>query len=88
MQNRLDLEIHDYLVRYLAEEISLQEFRGWFDASTWDLGERGANNDASDLAGEIELRLAEFSNGHWTEAELREKLQSLLRVPIPHRDLS
>lgn len=80
MQNGLDLEIHNQLVRYLAGEISLRDFRAWFDASTWHMEERGANRDALDLAGVIEFRLAEFSNAHWTEEELRSRLLPLVRV--------
>lgn len=79
MKSLIDLEIHNQLVQYLAEDISLREFRNWFDASTWNMEQRGANHDALELAGEIELRLSEFSNGHWTEVELRNMLLPLVR---------
>jgi|SRR3990172_5128588 len=79
MERRLDLDIHDQLVSYLAGDKSLTAFRDWFDSSTWDMGEIGANQDALRLAGEVELRLAEFSNGHWTEDELKSKLLPLIR---------
>jgi hypothetical protein len=42
--------------------------------------EAGASRDAVDLAGEIELRLSEFSLGHWSEDELRNKLMPLVRA--------
>jgi hypothetical protein len=80
MESQLDLQIRDQLVRYLGKEISLKEFRNWFDASTWDMERSGANRDAMELAGEIELRLSEFSNGHWTEEELRNKLMPLVET--------
>jgi len=57
MVNQLDLEIHNQLVRYLADEIPLEEFRDWFDQSTWD-GELQGNTGENELAAEIELRLA------------------------------
>jgi hypothetical protein len=80
MERRLDLDIHNQLVSYLAGDSSLQAFRDWFDSSTWDMEETGANQDALRLAGEVELRLAEFSNGHWTEDELRSKLLPLIQT--------
>lgn len=76
----LDLEIYNQLVDYLGGEKPLKEFRDWFDASTWQMHELGANRDAVELASEIELRLSEFSYGHWTEAELRNKLMPLVRA--------
>ncbi len=80
MKDRIDLEIYNQLVRYLAKDISLREFRDWFDTSTWDLQEMGAPQDAWEVAGEIELRLSELSSGHWTEDELRDRLTSLASV--------
>ena len=85
MERRLDLDIHDQLVQYVAGETTLLAFRDWFDSSSWDLEERGANQDAFRLAGEVELRLAEFSNGHWTESELRSKLLPLIQT-LTQRD--
>lgn len=76
---QLDLEIHNQLVRYVAQEISAEQFRDWFDVATWDV-EQSGNRTAQELAGEIELRLAEFSSGHLTEEELRAKLRPLIGV--------
>ena len=56
-------------VRELVDgRVSLREFQAWFLPATWELSE--AEPIAEDLTAEIELRLAEFSNGHWTESEL------------------
>lgn len=79
MKIRLDLEIHSQLVKYLAGEQALGDFRDWFDASTWDIEQSGLSQDAFEVAGEIELRFSEFSNGHLTETELRKKLLPLAR---------
>lgn len=73
----LDIEIRDKLAKYLANEISLEEFQDWFVPGTWEVRESG-NTSAIELSAEIALRLAEFSNGHWTELSLREKLRPLL----------
>ncbi len=79
MTSGIDLEIRASLVRYLSDDISLAGFEDWFVPVAWGI-ERTGNQGAIELAGEIELRLAEFSNGHWSEPELRSKLASLAGV--------
>jgi hypothetical protein len=79
MTGAIDLEIRDRLARYLNREISLDEFEEWFVPVAWSI-EQARNPRAIELAGELELRLAEFSNGHWTEAELRSKLEPLVSI--------
>lgn len=81
MMSQLDLEIHNQLVKYLASEISLEQFRDWFDASTWDV-QRTENQATQELAAEIELRLAEYTNGHRREDELRAILMPLVAVIV------
>jgi hypothetical protein len=76
MTREIDLEIRDRLSQYLDEGISLGQFEEWFVPVAWGIP-RTANQDTLGLVGEIELRLAEFSNGHWTEPELRTKLEPL-----------
>ena len=78
MDQQLALEIQNYVARYLSGEISLEDFRSWFDVATWDAFD-AATTAAQQLAGQIDLWLAEFSKGHWTESELREKLRPLAR---------
>jgi hypothetical protein len=90
MTGAIDLEIRDRLARYLNGDISLHDFEDWFVPVSWDI-EQIHNSKANELAGEIELRLAEFSNGDWTEAELRSKLEPLVSIyrteliPLPQR---
>ena len=81
MTSGIDLEIRASLVRYLNDDMSLAEFEDWFVPVAWGI-ERTGNRGAIELAGEIELRLAEFSNGHWSEPELRSKLASLADVYV------
>ena len=76
MASGTDLEIRDRLAQYLDGEISLRQFEDWFVPVAWNVA-RNANDGTVALVGEIELRLAEFANGHWTEPELRTKLQPL-----------
>jgi hypothetical protein len=67
----LDLEISYHVARYINGDESLADFRRWLLPIVWDLAEPGNDQDASRLASRIELRLAEFLNGHWTEDDLR-----------------
>ncbi len=77
MYSAAQQEIRQQLCRYLAGDIGLGEFQRWFVPSTWNV-EKLADPDAETLVNEIHLRLAEFSNGHLVEAELREKLSPLV----------
>jgi hypothetical protein len=70
-------EVQRYLATYLSGEISLSQFRDWFDAETWDL-DMQPDTPLGQVVGEIELRMAEFTNGHRTEDDLRYHLESLL----------
>jgi hypothetical protein len=72
-----DVEIKLWLDRYLRREIILREFQRWFVPSTWNIDET-ENRVARDIAAYIDLKLAEFSNRHWTEDELREQLGQIL----------
>ncbi len=76
MQSSCEREIRAWLARYLAAEISLRAFEEWFIPLTW-VRAPGEDRACDDLANEIELRLAEFTSGHWTEQELRELLGTL-----------
>lgn len=80
MPSSLDLEIRKWVARYLAGEISLSVFEEWFIPATWNV-EQSGNIEAVDLAHEIDLLLAEHSNGHWTESELREHFRPLSENP-------
>lgn len=73
----LDLEISYRLARYATGAESLAEFRRWLLPIVWDLAEPG-NDEVSQLASRIELRLAEFMNGHWTEDDLRRLFLSVV----------
>jgi len=77
MNSSLLSEIRDHLRQYLSREITLDDFRDWFDAETWDIIDK-CPAATQQLAGEIELRVAEFTNGHLSETELRTMLQNLL----------
>jgi hypothetical protein len=64
------------LARYLAREISLGEFVQVFLPLSWTAS-AAEEHAIGDLLHEIELRLAEHSNSHLTEEELRQHLTRL-----------
>jgi hypothetical protein len=77
MLHSLEFKIHEKLAEYLAGEISLSEFEDWFFSETWDIDQLD-NPTLANLVYGIKLTLAEFSNGDWTETELRSMLRPFL----------
>ncbi len=77
MTHSLEFNIHEKLAEYLAGEILLRDFEDWFFSETWDIDQMD-NPTLVNLVYGIKLSLAEFSNGDWTEAELRSMLRPFL----------
>lgn len=67
-----ELEIRGQLARYLSNEISLDDFEDWFVPRSWNF-DAASTPSLQDMVSEIELLLAEYSNGHITEEDLRQK---------------
>lgn len=83
-------DLQDRLARYLDSVSTLREFRDWFDSETWGLAAE-PDSLVRRIAGEIELRFAEFAAGHLTEMELRSQLENLLsttdfQLPITYKE--
>ena len=74
METSLDHDIRERLARYLRGETGLRDFDAWFVPATWEVDQE-RDPVAYDLTNEISLRLAEYSNGHWNEAELKDRLR-------------
>ena len=81
MTHSLDFNIRERLAEYLADEISLRDFENWFFPETWDI-DRLDDLALTNLVYGIKLRLAEFSNGDWTETELRSRLRPFLEKHV------
>jgi hypothetical protein len=69
-------EVREELTKFLAHAQTLDALNEWLSRNTWNLHRE--SSAVKELVGAIELRLAEFSNGHWDEKELREHLVALL----------
>lgn len=76
MADSLDQEIQQRLDWYLRGDMSLAEFEAWLVPAAWDISPQ-SDSVAHDLAMAITLRIAEFTNGDWTEDELRAELEEL-----------
>ena len=72
----MESEIRRRLKDYLSGRLSIQAFQEWFVPATWDI-EKQASENLRRLVYGIELRLAEYTNGHWSPAELKDYLQPL-----------
>lgn len=73
----LDSELRERLHRYVVGEIDLHSFREWFVAQAWNIDKRVDESTAA-LVHEVDLVLAEFDHGDWTEEEVKHHFNSLI----------
>jgi len=81
MEKTLEMQICEKLQRFVSSNITLAEFNHWFTPRTWDTRKMEDEN-LENLANEIELRIAEYSNGDWTKKELKEILKPLVTPKV------
>jgi hypothetical protein len=67
--------------RLLDHERSLDDFNQWLASNSWNITKEQPNSKARAMTGEIELALAEYSEGHLSMHDLRERLSALLSSP-------
>lgn len=79
MNPSLDNIIRERLASYLLGEFSLEDLKDWFIPVLLDV-DHSENQKAINMAYEIELRLAEYSNGYWDEDELRNLFRPLVDI--------
>lgn len=77
-----DPRIARHLRSFLSGKITLRQFGEWFVPQAWEIELREAPGVAA-LARKVELRIAEHSSGHRTDADLRARLEEL--VPAPRK---
>lgn len=73
-------ELTHELSRYIRGEIPLQTFHSWFAPILWKIEELG-DPEAEELAYDVTLRLSEYSQGQWSEPQLKTILHDLSHVP-------
>ena|SRR3990172_2220908 len=77
MVTRLYRQITSKVFDYLDGKITLDDMDSWLVSRTWNLDPE-AEPSTNDLALTIQLRLAEYSNGHLTKQQLNSHLSELL----------
>jgi hypothetical protein len=77
MDFQSEFELRQELGRYLKGQCTLKEFEDWFVPRSWDFNQN-SNPSLQKLVAQVELSLAEFSNGDWSEKELRQQLGILM----------
>jgi hypothetical protein len=78
MQAFLDLEVREQLAKCLTGKTSLDDFRTWLAPITMVV-EQSGNVNAVQVVHDIELAMAEFTSGHWTEAQLHDLLRPFVQ---------
>jgi hypothetical protein len=76
-----DLQLREQLAKFLAGNLSRDEFEDWFVQSSWNMHEK-ADFETQRLVSAIELLLAENSSGHLLDKDLYEELRSLASIRI------
>lgn len=77
MNPSLDNDIRGKLASYLLDKFSLEDFKDWFIPVLLAV-DHSENQNAINMAYEIELRLAEYSSGYWNDDELKQLLRPLV----------
>ncbi len=73
---KLYQQIINKLCKYIDGDITLQSFGKWFVPAVWDIDPKDVA--LNKLVYSIKLLFAEYSNGHWTKEQLRERLIDLI----------
>jgi len=77
MDFQSEFELRQELARYLKGQCTLKDFEDWFVPRSWNFN-LNSNPSLQKLVSQIELSIAEFSNGDWTEKELRQQFSILM----------
>ena len=65
---------------YLGGDNDLDALDEWLALNAWDVRQR-EDEPAAAICGELMLALAEYSNGDWTEDELRDLFRQAISAP-------
>jgi hypothetical protein len=81
MDTTLMTELQDRLESYLSGKTTLREFEEWFVPATWDAQDT-SNPQLERLRNIIDARIAEYTNGDWTEDELKDFLRPFAETKV------
>lgn len=77
-----EAELRNRVAEFVAGDLSLDDFEDWFAGASWN-SHQHASQELQRLVGLVEIYLAEHSNVHRNEQQLRAALRSLLIFPQP-----
>lgn len=77
MELSLEDATREHLAAFLAQELTIDSFKSWLVAATWNRQEDTASTGMR-FVNEIKLALAEHSGGFRSDAELQATLVDLL----------
>jgi hypothetical protein len=75
-------EIREQVVQYLQNQITLTDLNDWLTQRSWNM-HLDSPLDAQHFAAAVELRLAEYSEGHLSREQLQDALIDLVRSSGP-----
>lgn len=79
MLESLHSQIRAQLARYLDGELSLEQFEDWFLPATWNV-HLAEDDEAANLAYDIDAVLAQASSERWPEARIKASLGDVLSI--------
>jgi len=78
MDMSLSEQVSAKVVSFLLHQIGVSEFHDWFIPATWDIDSESERFKR--FVYRVQLVLAEFSNGHRNEEEVREEILTFLNL--------
>jgi hypothetical protein len=78
----LDSLTREEVIKFLADETSIDDFRAWLRPVAWGLGDDEETRIDSALTRKLVLLIAEYNLGHRAEDEVRE----LMADEVEHRE--
>jgi hypothetical protein len=73
----LESQMREWIVRYLAREVALQDLEAWLVPASWDIDEEDDPGSA-EVAYTAQLLLAERAHDHLSQTALDEHLRQLV----------
>jgi len=74
-------ELRDHLIQFLSGDLPLDGFEDWFVQRSWNM-HKDSGLSAQRLAYAVELRLAEYGQGHLADQQLRQEFRDLLNSTV------
>jgi len=74
-------ELQQHLLNYLNGQTTLRQFEEWFVPATWDVQDTD-NPQLIETRNAIDARIAEYTNGDWSEDELRNFLRPYVETKV------